>query len=222
MPLMTVRSSIRAWYVAVAVTTIVLGLWIHRDGIPMGVVARDFLGDALWAMMIAWWIAALAPDARVLARGAVALGICFAVEFGQLLHIPELDAFRRTVFGHLVLGTGFDPRDLVAYASGILGAVLFERLLRPRCFHRKRRPLKLWYSVPFMEGEKYVATRDILGLCEQLIYRSTGYSRYDGYIGFFFADTAGADRRWDIYEDQDPLVEARKAFCRFPQSEIPS
>jgi len=130
MPLMTVRSSIRAWYAAFAVTTIVLGLWIHRGGVTMGAIARDFFGDALWAMMVAWWIAALAPGARVLARGAVALAICFAVEFGQLLHTPGLDAFRRTTVGHLLLGNGFDPRDLVAYVSGVVGAVLFERLVR--------------------------------------------------------------------------------------------
>jgi hypothetical protein len=129
-PQMTPGVSIRAWYVAFAVTTIGLGLWVHRSGGGLGTVARDFIGDALWAMMVTWWISALLPRACILARGAAALAICFAVEFSQLMHTPWLDAFRRTPYGHLVLGNGFDSRDLVAYVSGVVIAVLLERLVR--------------------------------------------------------------------------------------------
>ena len=114
-------------YVALALGTIVLGLGIHERGTALGPVARDVLGDALWAVMIVWWLGALAPGARPATRGGVALAICMAVELGQLLHTPALDAARRTTAGRLVLGTGFDPRDLVAYAAGVLAAVLLER-----------------------------------------------------------------------------------------------
>ena len=114
-------------YVALALGTIVLGLAIHEGGTALGTAARDVLGDALWAAMIVWWLGALAPSARLATRGSVALAICVAVELSQLLHTPALDAARRTTAGRLVLGTGFDPRDLVAYAAGVLAAVLFGR-----------------------------------------------------------------------------------------------
>jgi hypothetical protein len=34
--------------------------------------------------------------------------------------------------GHLVLGSGFDPRDLVAYALGVAGAALLEAAVLAR------------------------------------------------------------------------------------------
>ena len=37
---------------------------------------------------------------------------------------------RRTRIGHLVLGSGFDRRDLLAYAAGVLATVLLERAWR--------------------------------------------------------------------------------------------
>lgn len=114
-------------YLALAVGTIALGLLVHLGGAALGPVARDVLGDALWAAMLAWWLGALAPAASPWRRGAAALAICVAVELSQLVHTPALDAVRRTTPGHLVLGSGFDPRDLVAYAAGVLAAVLLER-----------------------------------------------------------------------------------------------
>jgi Protein of unknown function (DUF2809) len=113
-------------YVALAVGTIVLGLAVHGRGGALSPVVRDVVGDALWAAMAAWWIAAVAPAVPLAWRAAVALAFCFAVEFSQLVHLPALDALRQTTAGHLALGSGFDPRDLAAYAAGVLAAVLLE------------------------------------------------------------------------------------------------
>jgi hypothetical protein len=121
------RLRTRVPYVVLAFATIALGLVVHWHGHALGGVARDVLGDALWAAMIAWWVAAAAPAARLPVRMAVALAICVAVEASQLLHTPALDAVRGTTAGHLVLGSGFDPRDLVAYALGVCAAALLER-----------------------------------------------------------------------------------------------
>jgi len=117
----------RTRYVALAVGTIALGLAVHWRGDALSPVVRDVLGDALWAAMVVWWISAIAPASRLPWRAAVALALCFAVEFGQLWRFPALDALRRTTAGHLVLGSGFDPRDFGAYAAGVLTAVLLER-----------------------------------------------------------------------------------------------
>lgn len=119
----------RLTYLALAIGTIVLGLTVHRGGAALGATLRDVLGDALWAAMIVWWTSVLAPAARTWARGGVALAFCVAVELSQRVHAPGIDAVRATTLGHLVLGTDWDPRDLVAYAAGVLAALLVDLAL---------------------------------------------------------------------------------------------
>ncbi|HEY9229294.1 MAG TPA: DUF2809 domain-containing protein [Gemmatimonadaceae bacterium] len=118
----------RLRYVALAVATMIIGLAIHWRGDMLPSVARDKLGDALWAMMIAWLVAALIRSTRLLVRASIALAICFAVELSQMYHGPTLDAVRATTIGELVLGSGFDARDLAAYTAGVLAAVILERV----------------------------------------------------------------------------------------------
>ena len=122
----------RASFVALALGTIAVGLAVHVYGDVLGATTRDVLGDALWAAMIAWWIGALVPRASLRVRGVAALAICAAVEVSQRFHGPTLDAWRRTTAGHLVLGSGFDPRDFASYALGVAAAMLLERTVRPR------------------------------------------------------------------------------------------
>ncbi len=124
---------VRASYVAAALATIAVGLVVHTRGAALGPVARDVLGDALWASMVVWWAGALAPHARLATRSAAAYVICAGVELSQLFHAPALDAVRATRAGHLVLGSSFDPRDLAAYALGVVGAALFEGAVVARC-----------------------------------------------------------------------------------------
>ena len=128
--------SLRVRHVALAAATIVVGLAVHLRA-PLGPVVRDVLGDALWASMMFWWISAAAPRVGRPHRGAIALAVCWLVEFGQLVSTPSLDAVRRTLPGHLVLGSGFDPRDLAAYAAGVVAALLVDRALSGRA---RRRP----------------------------------------------------------------------------------
>ncbi len=117
----------RLGFVGLALSTIALGLIVHWRGTLLTSTLRDVIGDALWALMIAWWIGALTPRTRVGTRAALALALCWAVEFSQLYHAPLLDAWRQTATGHLVLGNGFDGRDLAAYGIGVLAAALIER-----------------------------------------------------------------------------------------------
>ena len=91
---------------------------------------RDLIGDALWAMMIYWSISAVGPSARLDTRAVLAVVICWGVEFSQFYHAPTLDAWRGTTAGQLVLGSGFDLRDLGAYALGVLAAWLLELNVR--------------------------------------------------------------------------------------------
>ena len=122
----------RIAFLALACATIAVGLAVYLRGGALGPVVRDVLGDALWAMMIAWWAGALAPSARLAVRSAGAYAICACVEASQLYHTPALDAMRATRMGHLVLGSGFDPRDLAAYAAGVALAALLESAAKAR------------------------------------------------------------------------------------------
>ena len=116
----------RIAYLALALATIVVGLVIHLGAAVLGTTTRDVLGDALWASMIVWLISAVVPRARLVARGAAAYAICVIVEVSQLYHAPTLDALRATRLGHLVLGSGFDLRDLVSYALGVSAAMVLS------------------------------------------------------------------------------------------------
>jgi hypothetical protein len=113
-----------------ALGTIGVGLIVHWLATPLPFTVRDVLGDALWAMMVAWWVGALAPDMQPGVRSGLALAFCWSVEFSQLYHAPVLNAVRRTTAGQLVLGSGFDVRDLGAYAMGVLAALLIEQAMR--------------------------------------------------------------------------------------------
>ncbi len=125
----------RLVYVALALATIVVGLAVHLAATGIGAAKRDMIGDALWAAMIAWWLGAFAPDARLITRGVVAYAICAVVEVSQLYHAAALDTLRETRVGHLILGSGFDPRDLLWYVLGVTSAMLLE--VAARNLHRQ-------------------------------------------------------------------------------------
>jgi len=118
----------RVPHLALAAGTIAVGLAVHLHGGALPPAARDMIGDALWAAMVMWLVGAAAPGSRLTARAALAVAFCFAIEFSQLYHTAVLDAIRATTAGHLVLGSGFDPRDLAAYAAGVLGAAFLDRM----------------------------------------------------------------------------------------------
>jgi len=122
----------RATYVALGLATVAIGLLVHLRGSVFDTATRDVLGDALWAAMIAWGMGALAPTARLAVRSGAAYVVCVAVEVSQLYHTPALDAIRATRAGHLVLGSGFDPRDLAAYALGVASAAVLEAVVVAR------------------------------------------------------------------------------------------
>jgi hypothetical protein len=122
----------RVLYIVLAISTIAIGLIVHVRGAALGTVARDMIGDALWAAMITWWLGALVPRGRLAVRSVAAYAICAAVEASQLYHTPALDSARATLFGRLILGSGFDTRDLFAYALGVLSAALLEAVISGR------------------------------------------------------------------------------------------
>lgn len=119
-------------WLGVALATICVGLGVHELGFGLAAGPRDVAGDALWALMMFAWIGALWPQRPLRTRAGLALIICWSVEISQAYHTPWLDAVRRTTVGQLVLGSGFDARDLASYALGVLVGCVLEAIARRR------------------------------------------------------------------------------------------
>ena len=141
---------------AALATTIIFGLVVHCVALGLNPLVRDMAGDALWAMMIFYVLGALLPRARLRMRTASALAICFGVEASQLYHSPRLDALRATLPGHLILGSGFEPRDFLSYSLGVVAAVVLENA-GGRGVARRRQPAGCANKG---EGSKRIQGRD--------------------------------------------------------------
>ena len=69
---------------------------------------------------------------------------------------------------------------------------------------------------PFKKGAKYRVRQSFSSLDEftqgeVLVYEGSSYSPYDSASGFDFRDSAGAFRRWDMY-DNEPLNLIQERF----------
>lgn len=117
------RSRLHLTLLALAV--IAIGLASRRGYSPFPAALGNYPGDALWAWMVMLCVAWVRPAITRPRLVAWSLGIAFAIELLQLYQAPWMQALRANKLAYLVLGNGFDPWDLVAYAVGIaLGAVV--------------------------------------------------------------------------------------------------
>ncbi|WP_341955742.1 DUF2809 domain-containing protein [Microbacterium sp. LWH13-1.2] len=123
----TVRTRRRRLLIA-AVLVVVAGLAVHLLG--SGPVA-DFAGDALYAVMMYLVIATVFARAASWVIGAAAVVVCTLIEVFQLTGLPGVwaEAFWPV---RLVLGAGFDARDLIAYAVGAAVVTACDLILRRR------------------------------------------------------------------------------------------
>ncbi|HEX8386323.1 MAG TPA: DUF2809 domain-containing protein, partial [Rubricoccaceae bacterium] len=117
---------------ALALAAVALGLASRRYGAVLPDAVAAYAGDVLWAALVFGLAALVRPGARTRTLAAAALVVAFAVEAGQLVHAPWLDALRATRAGALVLGRGFLWSDLACYAAGVAGAAALDRLLTAR------------------------------------------------------------------------------------------
>lgn len=90
--------------------------------------AGDFVADALYAVLAYLAVSFIAPRLRPPGSATVAYLVCAAIETAQLSPGPTALA---DVFppARLVLGTTFAPVDLLAYAVGVLAALVCDRLI---------------------------------------------------------------------------------------------
>lgn len=91
-----------------------------------------YAGSLLWATMVYFLVALVAPRASLARLAAIAMATAILVELSRLVHLPALDAFRATLAGALTLGRIFSPWNVVAYAAGVAFAAGLDRALTRR------------------------------------------------------------------------------------------
>ncbi len=114
--------------VVLAATTVAAGLIVHRAGRGE---AADIAGDALYAVLIYLLVAFLLPRLRAWRVALLAFAVCAAIELFQLTGLPRVWSAAFPPIG-LVLGSGFDARDLVVYAAAAVVAGLVDMGLSRR------------------------------------------------------------------------------------------
>lgn len=124
--------------VALAAATVPAGLTM-RFVLPRG-VATDIGGDALYAVLVYAAVVLIAPRARPALVAGVAGSFCVAIELFQLTGLPRLWGADFPPIA-LVLGTGFDARDIVVYvaAAALAAGVDMVTGRTERCGRRRSR-----------------------------------------------------------------------------------
>ena len=117
----------RAVLALLMLAAITIGLASRRGYVPFPAVLGNYPGDALWAWVVLLCVAWVRPSIARTKLACLSLLIAFAIEFLQLYQAPWMQALRANKLAYLVLGNGFDPLDLVAYAAGIALGLAVDR-----------------------------------------------------------------------------------------------
>ncbi|QDQ06298.1 DUF2809 domain-containing protein [Bacillus sp. BD59S] len=119
-------------YATFTILVIILGLSSRKFAFALPTLLNDYLGDALWALMIFIGFGFLFPKIETKKLAFISLMFCYGIEVSQLYHAEWIDSIRATTLGGLVLGYGFLWSDLVAYTIGVGIGFLFELILRKK------------------------------------------------------------------------------------------
>ncbi|NKX15328.1 DUF2809 domain-containing protein [Bacillus cereus] len=120
----------RVVYALFTIVVIILGLSSRNFAFALPHLLYDYLGDALWALMIFTGFGFLFPKTETKKLAFISLMFCYGIEASQLYHAEWIDSIRTTTLGGLVLGYGFLWSDLVAYTIGVGVGVLCEVIFR--------------------------------------------------------------------------------------------
>ncbi|WP_433772308.1 DUF2809 domain-containing protein [Bacillus wiedmannii] len=122
----------RLLYAMFTIVVIILGLSSRKFAFALPDLLNDYLGDALWALMIFTGFGFLFPKIETKKLAIISLIFCYGIEISQLYHAEWIDSIRATTLGGLVLGYGFLWSDLVAYTIGVGVGMLCEFILRKK------------------------------------------------------------------------------------------
>jgi hypothetical protein len=130
---MTIRPPYAAAAAALFLIEVIIAVFVDDA------VVRPFVGDGLAVILVYCALRAMTPLAGGMAL-ALALATAFAVEFGQLFGVLDMLGLRGNPVARIVLGTGFDPMDFVAYAAGASCVVAVGAMSSFWLQHRRPRP----------------------------------------------------------------------------------
>ncbi|ALQ68390.1 DUF2809 domain-containing protein [Bacillus thuringiensis] len=122
----------RLLYAMFTILVIILGLSSRKFAFALPALLNDYLGDALWALMIFIGFGFLFSKIETKKLAFISLMFCYGIEVSQLYHAEWIDSVRATTLGGLVLGYGFLWSDLVAYTIGVGVGMFFEFMLRKK------------------------------------------------------------------------------------------
>lgn len=107
------RALFAAVFVLLLIVEILIALFVH------GGFVRSYLGDVLVVILIYALVRIVIPDGAPWLSGAVFL-FAAAVEIAQLINVTELLGLGNVRFFRVLIGTNFDPADVLSYAVGCL------------------------------------------------------------------------------------------------------
>jgi Protein of unknown function (DUF2809) len=88
-------------------------------------IVRPYLGDSLAVVLVYCAVRAATP-LGMRWSAAAALALACAIEIGQWFHLADLIGLGHIRIARIVLGTGFDPTDFLAYAGGAVAVLIVE------------------------------------------------------------------------------------------------
>jgi hypothetical protein len=115
--------------------TIPIGLAVRLLPLHLPWFLYKYLGSALWAIALYWFLATLLPKLHPLSIAALAITIATLLELSRLIPIAPIDAFRQTFAGTILLGRYFSVKNIAAYLLAIALAATFDHLFLP---HQKK------------------------------------------------------------------------------------
>ncbi|EJQ51388.1 Uncharacterized protein BWINRASL_02618 [Bacillus mycoides] len=122
----------RLLYALLTIVVIIVGLSSRKFAFALPDLLNEYLGDALWALMIFTGFGFLFPKIETKKLAFISLIFCYGIEISQLYHAEWIDSIRATTLGGLVLGYGFLWSDLVAYTIGVGVGMFCEFMLRKK------------------------------------------------------------------------------------------
>jgi hypothetical protein len=107
--------------------TIPIGLAVRL--LPLGLpwFLYKYLGSALWAAALYWFLAALLPKLRPAVVATLTIIIATLLELSRLIPIAPVDTFRLTFPGEILLGRFFSVKNIVAYILAIALTATLDR-----------------------------------------------------------------------------------------------
>ena len=109
--------------------TIAVGLCVHA--LLPDTPVTDIAGDALYAIAAYLAVVFIAPRLSPMTAGVIAAAWCIGVELFQLTGLPLVWGAQFAPV-MLILGTVFDPRDLVVYVVTIIACTAIDAGIRAR------------------------------------------------------------------------------------------